>query len=95
MVAYVVVQVKVKNSEKLADYAKAAGDTIAAHGGKFSVRAAVLETMTGKADFDRFVLIEFPDVDTARGWYQSPEYQELIPKRDEAADMVFVLAEMP
>ena len=95
MVAYVVVQAKVKNPEKLAEYAKAAGDTVAAHGGRISVCASVLETMTGEADFDRFILLEFPDADTARGWYQSADYQALIPNRDEAADMLFTLAEMP
>ena len=95
MVAYVVVHAKVKNPDKLAEYANAAGDTVAAHGGTISARAAILETLTGEADFDRFVLLEFPDADTARGWYQSADYQALIPNRDEAADMLFTLAEMP
>ena len=93
MTAYVVVHAKVKNPEKLATYAKAAGDTIADHGGKFTVRATIVGFMTGDADYDRMVLIEFPDVDTVRTWYESTAYQALIPIRDEAADMLFTLAE--
>jgi len=52
-----------------------------------------LETLTGAANYDVFVLIEFPDADSVRTWYQSAEYQALIPNRDEAADMLFTLAE--
>jgi len=95
MVAHVVVQAKVKNPGRLKEYARAAGETIVAHGGGFSVRASVLEDMAGKSDYDRFVLIEFPDADSARGWYQSDEYQALIPIREEAADMTITLTEMP
>ncbi len=93
MVAYVVVQAKVKDAEKLKAYSAAAGPTVAAHGGTFTVRAAVLENLTGDADFNGFVLIEFPDADAVRTWYHSDEYQALIPLRDEACDMVFTLAE--
>lgn len=93
MTAYVAVHAKIKDQEKLGVYAKAAGQTLAAHGGKFTTRAPILETLAGDARYDVFVLIEFPDADAARTWYQSAEYQALIPNRDEAADMLFSLAE--
>jgi len=93
MPAYVAVHAKVKNPEKLAEYSKAAGQTVADHGGTFTIRAPIDRILTGEADYNRFVLIEFPDLDTARGWYDSPEYQALIPVRDEGADMLFTLSE--
>lgn len=93
MTAHVVVYAKIKDPEKLAAYSKAAGATVAEHGGTFIMRAPVLETLTGVGDFDRFVLIEFPDPGSARDWYNSAAYQALIPNRDEAADMLFTLAE--
>ena len=61
--------------------------------GQILVRAPILETLTGAANYDVFVLIKFPDADSARTWYQSAEYQALIPNRDAAADMLFTLAE--
>jgi uncharacterized protein (DUF1330 family) len=93
MTAYVVVHAKIRDQEKLAAYSDAAGETIAAHGGKFVIRAPVLETLTGEGNYNRFVLIEFPDAATARHWYDSDAYQALIKNRDEAADMFFTLAE--
>lgn len=95
MTAYVVVHAKVKDAEKLAAYAKAAGVTVADHGGEFKVRAPILDVLAGQADYDRFVMIEFPDAAAARAWYNCPAYQALIPNRNEAADMLFTLAETP
>jgi len=93
MTAFVVVHAKIKDQEKLGVYAKAAGQTVTEHGGKFTTRAPILETLAGDAHYDRFVLIEFPDSNSARNWYQSAAYQALIPNRNEAADMLFTLAE--
>jgi len=93
MTAFVVVHAKIKDPEKLAAYSAAAGKTITDNGGKFTVRAPVLEVLTGNADYDRCVLIEFPDADAARNWYHSAAYQALIANRNEAADMLFTLAE--
>ena len=64
--AYVAVRAKIKDQEKRAVYVKATGATVADHGGKLTVRAPVLETLTAADDFDRFVLIDFRDTDSAR-----------------------------
>lgn len=95
MVAYVAVHVNVKNPDKFAKYGEAAGPTVAAHGGVFIHRALVHETLAGDAVFNRFGVIEFRDVDAARNWYNSPEYQALIPLRSEGGDVLFTLSEPP
>ncbi|MDA1099020.1 MAG: DUF1330 domain-containing protein [Proteobacteria bacterium] len=95
MTAYVAVHAKIKDPEKLAIYAQSAGATVAAHGGEFGIRAAIVETLTGPDGYNRFVMIQFPDADAARTWYNSAEYQALIPNRDAAADMLFTLSEAP
>ena len=32
------------------------------------------------------IVIEFPDYDYLRGWYDSPAYQEILPLRTENSD---------
>jgi uncharacterized protein (DUF1330 family) len=91
MPAFVVVLAKIKNPEKLAEYSKAAGPIVAQYGGKFTTRAPIVESLTKNAEFNRFVMIEFPNPDAPRTWYNSPEYQALIPLRDEGAEMIFSL----
>lgn len=92
---YVVVLAKIKNPEKLAEYSKAASPIVAKYEGKFVTRAPIVESLTQNSDFDRFVMIEFPNPDIPRTWYQSPEYQALIPLREEGAEMIFSLVINP
>jgi uncharacterized protein (DUF1330 family) len=95
MTAHVAVTIKVKNRGKLGEYAGKAPDTVAAHGGKFLIRGPVAEVLSGNAEYNVFALIEFPDADTVRTWYNSSEYQALVPTRDEGAEMIFTLVEAP
>jgi uncharacterized protein (DUF1330 family) len=95
MPAYVVVLAKIRNPEKLAEYSKAAGPIVEKYEGKFVTRAPIVESLTRNSDFERFVLIEFPNRDIPRAWYNSPEYQALISLRDEGAEMIFSLAVVP
>lgn len=51
--------------------------------------------LAGKFDHEGFAILNFPSVEAAICWYRSPEYRDLIPNRDEAADMVLVLGARP
>jgi uncharacterized protein (DUF1330 family) len=44
------------------------------YGGKVLARGGKYEIMEGPEDFHRFVVIEFPDLETAKACFQSPEY---------------------
>jgi uncharacterized protein (DUF1330 family) len=50
------------------------------------------EAIEGTAP-DGVVLLEFPDMDSAKAWYNSPEYQARVPDRLQAADYRCVLVE--
>jgi uncharacterized protein (DUF1330 family) len=42
---------------------------------------------------DGVVVLRFPTIEQARAWYQSPEYQDAMPFRKQAADWRVVLVE--
>jgi uncharacterized protein (DUF1330 family) len=50
-----------------------------------------MEVLSGSSDHKISVVIRFEDAAKARAWYGSPEYQALVPTREEALDSVFVL----
>jgi uncharacterized protein (DUF1330 family) len=50
-------------------------------------RAAVL---IGEHAYEDTVVIKFPDQPTLQNWYNSESYQQLIPTRDRAADVVII-----
>ena len=66
---------------------------IANHGGRFIVRGGEVAALEGDAPSGRVVVIEFPSLDAARAFYESPEYKELIPIRQSASSARFFLVE--
>ena len=86
MAAYIIVDSNVHNPDRMKDYADKVRDTITAYGGRPIVSAPDPEVIEGDWTPLRIVVLEFPDVETAKAWYNSPEYQEILPIRFEAAN---------
>jgi uncharacterized protein (DUF1330 family) len=78
MPAYVIAEVNVTNPAGYEAYRPLAGASIAQYGGKFLVRGGKTELLEGAPDPARIVVIEFADIDAAKRWYNSPEYQEAL-----------------
>jgi uncharacterized protein (DUF1330 family) len=95
MSAYFVVQANVKDPDKLAAYSQQAGPIINKYQGELLLKAPVLEVIGGEAEFERVIILKFPDAGVAREWYNCEEYQALIPQREEGAQMLFTLVEAP
>jgi len=55
--------------------------------------AAARRPLEGDIPFDRIVVSEFPDVETAKKFYNSPEYQEARKHRLGAAEFHMVIVE--
>ena len=83
MAAYVVAQMLVHDLEKYLVYASQVGGTIANHGGKI-LTASEAEVREGSPPFTRTVIGEFPTLEAGREWYESDEYQAILPLRLEA-----------
>ena len=86
-------ELKVKNPQKLAEYRDQAGPLIRRYGGEPVAKGKSVRVIAGHNDFDSVVIFRFPSLEQAMTWYQSPEYQALIPIRDEAADLRFTAFE--
>jgi len=81
MPAYVLGDIRVTDAATFGTYVQPAGASIAKYGGKVLAAAAKVELLDGSAAPERVVVIEFPDAAAARRWYQSPEYQAVLPIR--------------
>jgi uncharacterized protein (DUF1330 family) len=85
MPTYVIVELSVVDAEPYERYKALAESSVVAHGGVYKVRGGKIESIEGEPVTDRVVVLEFPDLATARAWYASPEYQEALPLRLAAA----------
>ena len=81
MSVYVIVQGKVENNGLLDQYTAKAGSTIKAHQGRVIAFAEEPKVVEGQIDHPRTVIVEFPSMEAFRAWYDSPEYQEILPLR--------------
>ncbi|HXH81117.1 DUF1330 domain-containing protein [Nocardioides sp.] len=66
--------------EAIIDYLSAIDTTLAPFGGRFLVHGGEIDGIEGEWD-GSVVVIEFPDHESARGWYESPDYQAILPLR--------------
>lgn len=93
MSAYVIVQVNVTKPEQYEEYKRLASIATQKHGGKFLVRGGAAMDLEGSRPYPRLVVIEFPNVDQAKTWYASTEYQQAKKAREGAGVGVFTVVE--
>jgi uncharacterized protein (DUF1330 family) len=74
MAAYVLAEIEITNPEGYKEYTATVPATILQYCGKFLTRGGAVEVLEGEWPQRRRVLIEFPSMDTARRWWNSPEY---------------------
>jgi uncharacterized protein (DUF1330 family) len=82
--AYLIAQINVTDPVRYQDYVGPAKGSAEKYGGRYIVRGAPPEVLEGDAP-PRFVVIDFPNIEAARAWYHSPEYQAAAAIRREAS----------
>lgn len=93
MPAYVIGNVVVHDPQTYEKYRAHTLETIQAFGGRFLARGGAVEVKEGEWHPKRLVLLEFPDMATARRWYDSQAYQAILPYRKESAKTDLLLVE--
>ncbi|MEX0922289.1 MAG: DUF1330 domain-containing protein [Rhodovibrionaceae bacterium] len=93
MAAYILAQVEVKNPEGYEDYKALAPASIEKYGGKYLTRGGTVEALEGTGPGRRVVLLEFADMEAAKAFYYSPEYQEAAKIRQANSEGSFWLLE--
>jgi uncharacterized protein (DUF1330 family) len=90
MPAYVIVETNITDPEQYEQYKAASPGAVADGGGRFLVRGGELAVLEGDWSPSRLVLVEFPDLETAKRWYESESYREAKRLREGAAQLRMV-----
>ena len=93
MAAYVFADVHIQDPAAFDEYRQRVPASIAAHGGRYLVRGGNVEVLEGEFDARRIIILEFPNMEAIRTWYNSVEYQELLRSRDRAAKTLLITIE--
>ena len=95
MPAYVIVQIAIQDPQSYARYRELAPPSIGAYGGRYLLRGGAVTTLEGDWDPGRFVILEFPDRESAQAWWDSPEYAEAKALRQASASTQMILVDGP
>ena len=74
MPAYVIAEVDITNPEGYKAYTAQVPATITLYGGRFLARGGPTQVLEGDWPQVRRVIIEFPTLEAAKQWWDSPEY---------------------
>ena len=88
MSAYLVGHILIKNDKLWQKYVAGVQESLSPYESKIVFRGQLVSVLAGTHDYDRVVVIEFPDYSTLNNWYHSRKYQSLIALREEAANVV-------
>jgi len=93
MKAYAIAYLRnVRMGADIVEYLERIDETLAPYDGYFLVHGAKPEQIEGEWEGTPIV-IEFPDYDHLRDWYESPDYREILPLRTENSDGVVIFVE--
>jgi uncharacterized protein (DUF1330 family) len=95
MAAFFVANVTIKNPDKFQEYAQKSGATFAPYGGETVLRGKLNGTLAGTANHQAVGIVKFPSAEALASWFNSPQYQAIIPLRDEAAEMTITTYSVP
>jgi uncharacterized protein (DUF1330 family) len=84
MTAYLIAEIDVTDPKAYEPYKTAASAAIARYGGKYIARGGKTLALEG-APPKRIIVLEFPDLETAKRFHESAEYQSAISLRKKAS----------
>jgi len=70
--------------DTLQQYQQTARTVIAKHGGEVVARGSGLASLSGTRQWQVGILLRFPDRAAVDAWYHDPDYQKVLPLRDQA-----------
>ena len=90
MSVYLIGHITVKDPELWERYVEGVGKSLEPYKAEIVFRGKRSKVLTGEHTHENTVLIQFPSQKILQDWYYSKEYQDLIPIRDKAADVVII-----
>jgi uncharacterized protein (DUF1330 family) len=91
--AYVVVDARSSDPGRMVEYRRLAEIAVAKFGGRYLVRGAPYTVLEGNWRPQRLVLLEFPNLELAKEFYDSPEYSAARAARRGVSEFDMLLAE--
>jgi uncharacterized protein (DUF1330 family) len=90
MAAHLIGHMTIKDPTQWKIYVEGVQKSLIPFGAEIVFRAKRAAVLSGEHPYQSAVVIKFPDPPSLHDWYHSKIYQDLIPIRDQAADVVLI-----
>lgn len=91
MPAYIIVEISIQNPTEYEDYKKLTPPSLIPFDGKFIIRGGKAESLEGDWNPERIVVLEFPNVERAKAWWNSEGYAPAKALRQRTAHTKMIL----
>jgi uncharacterized protein (DUF1330 family) len=81
MPGYLIVNIEVTDPKGYEEYRQKVPPVLAKFGGRYIIRGGDMRVVEGNFPIKRLVVVEFPSLEAAQTFYDSPEYQPLLKLR--------------
>ena len=75
MKGYLIANLDIQDQPTFQRYREEVMPLIAKYGGRYIVRGGEVQDVEGHLGLKRLIVLEFPSLEAARAFYESPEYQ--------------------
>jgi uncharacterized protein (DUF1330 family) len=90
MAAYLIGHITIKDHTYWQKYTEGVRNSLLPYEAEIIFRGRLSGVLAGQHPHEHTVVIKFLDQDTLQNWYQSKEYQDLIPIRDKGAEVTII-----
>jgi uncharacterized protein (DUF1330 family) len=93
MPAYLVIEARITDPQRLRAYAEANPPIVARYGGRYLAIRTAVEALEGELGERKLLISEWPSMQAARDYWNSPEYRAIKPLREGAGEFRVVLVD--
>ncbi len=93
MPVYLIIDITVTDPDVYGEFLERVPAVVEQYGGRYLARSAEVSTMVGDWRPERIVLIEFQTIEQVQEFFASPEYQALVPLREQSATTRAIIVE--
>jgi len=93
MAVYVIASLTIKDAVRFEDYRRTVLPSMEKYGGPFVARGGPINVLEGDWPRERLIIAEFPNMERAQQWWDSPEYAEPKALRQATADSELVIVQ--
>jgi uncharacterized protein (DUF1330 family) len=93
MPVYLIIEITVIDPEVYAEYVDQVPAVVERYGGRYLVRGGGVTPLSGDWHPERIIVVEFDGIEQIQDFLNSPEYQALVPLRQQSTTSRSVIVE--